>query len=125
MELHARHAFEAGQADVDGNGPLAERYLGVCDWSTCSDAEVGPAIFAPVRHRLCVRDFAGREAAAVITAPLHRPDLTLKPFGCGFLIGKHLEQFNKGETISVGSSWCFLHHECSLRERAVFVKPSL
>ena len=50
VQLHAGDALEAGQVQVDGVHPLAERQLRILQQRTGLDAEVGPAVRAPVGH---------------------------------------------------------------------------
>ena len=62
-------------------------------------------------------------APALPAASTVRPKYVLKPFGSGLLRWKHLKEFNKGKTFSVGSSWCFLHHRNIIQRQPGFCQP--
>ena len=79
MQLHARNALKASEAKVDRNGPLAQRDIRPGYRRSRAHREVTPAVGAPVRHRLRVRDFAGSEASALTAAPLAVPDDVFEP----------------------------------------------
>ena len=56
--------------EIDPEGPVLEGDVRAANNGPGADAEILPAIRAPVRHRLSVRDRLGVEAAAVPAAPL-------------------------------------------------------
>ena len=96
VQLHGRNGFEAGKAKVDRDGPLAKRDLGVGERGSGLDAEVAPAVRAPVRH-LRVRGFPCAHASALPAASAIRPVDRLEPrCGCGF-IREHVHYLDQGE----------------------------
>ena len=80
------------------------------------DAEIGPAIRAPVRHRLGVRDFPCVDRAALSTMATAPPEHVLEPLGGRFLGREHVHQLNESDAFAVGFSGRFLGH---------FLSPSL
>ena len=119
VELHAGNALEAGQFQVDGNGPFAQGNLGVSQCRPGSDAKVLPAVGAPVRHGFSVGSLFGPHASTMAAAPIPVPELIFKPFGRSRFIGEHFQQLNDRNALSV----CFskglvfrpLHHEKSMQ----------
>ena len=73
VQLKAGHALEVGKAKVDGNGPFTEGDVGSGDSSSGANAEVAPAVRAPVRHRLCIGNFPGLQAPTLAAASLTVP----------------------------------------------------
>ena len=99
VQLHARHALEARQAEIDGDGPLAQRDVRSRDGRSSSDAEVTPAIGAPVRHGLAVWDFHGLPAPALPAAAATTPENGFEPLGSRFLGGKHIHEIDECQTL--------------------------
>ena len=56
VNLHARHALEVRAHEIESNDPLAEFQVTTVHGRPGLDAEILPAVGAPVGHRLLVRD---------------------------------------------------------------------
>ena len=109
-QLHAGDALKAGKAQVDGDGPFAERDVGPRNRGAGADAEIGPTICAPVWHRFGVRDFLRPRAAALPAMALALPDHIFKPLGGRFLGREHVNQLNDGNTFAVRFAGCLFGH---------------
>ena len=101
LELHGRHALEAGDDVVDGHRPLAEPDIAVLHRRARADAEVLAARPAPVRHRLAVFRLAGLQIAAARAAAPVRPDGALEPFDGRLLVREHGIQFVHAQVLPV------------------------
>ena len=134
MKFHARNAFEAGEAQIDGNGPLSKRNLGVGHDRSGLDAEISATIGAPVRHAVAAIALVSARTAAVPAVPLTTPENAFKPCCRRNFVGKHVHQFNERDTFSVRFSWCFVCHfevpyrvsyiwESKLQWQAFFISP--
>ena len=111
VELHARHALERREAQVDADSPLPQLDFRALHRRPGADAEVAPAIRAPVGHP-GVRRRARVHTAAVPAAAFARPQHILEPRDRGVLCGKHVRQVDKGEALAVTLSRCFsLRHD--------------
>ena len=107
VQLHGRNGFEAGKAKVDRDGPLAKRDLGVGERGSGLDAEVAPAVRAPVRH-LRVRGFPCAHASALPAASAIRPVDRLEPrCGCDF-IREHVHYLDQGEPFAEVLARCLV-----------------
>ena len=94
-KFDAGNALETGEAQIDGEGPLAHRNVRPCDQRADANRELGPAVRAPVGHRLGVRNFAGfRAATLAATASALAPHGILKPHNRRFLSQEHAHQLN-------------------------------
>ena len=127
-QLHARHALEAGNFQVDGYNPLAEIDVAMGERRSSSDTEVFAAVAAPIRHGLSVRNVMGVDATAVSATPIAAPEGALEPLCSRILIGKHIQQlhncdaFTMGFTVCSRSLCCVLHHGNSVQESIGVVK---
>ena len=110
VQLHGRNRLQVGQAKVDRNRPLAHRHIRARDRRPGADGEVGPAVLAPVGHRLRVRNFACPRATTLRTVAPVRPNRALEPRRGRFLARKQVHQLNDGNPFAVRFSWCFLRH---------------
>ena len=115
LQLHGRYRLEVRQAQVDRNRPLPQRDVRPRDRCARADGEVGPAIRAPIGHRLRVRNLASAGRSALAAVPFAvRPDRRLKPLGRGFIGREHVHQFDDGESLTMRFAGCLLRHFCSL-----------
>jgi len=106
VKLHARYAFQVGNEQVDGEYPLAIGNAGLFDVGSSPDAEIVPAVVAPVGHglvvcRYCVRASAVSALAAILP---HDP---LKPFHGRCFIGKHFGQPHQRYAFPETFAWTF------------------
>ena len=125
-QFHGGNALEAGDFQVDGNGPLAELDVAMRQGRSRADAEVLPAVSAAVRHGLSVRNVMSVNTPTVTTTPLSVPERFLKPFGGRFLIGKHLQQLHNRDAFPVGlarclRSLCRVPHDENIVHRSIGV----
>ena len=90
VQLHAADRLETRDFEVDGDRPLAERDTRVRERGPGADAEVAPAVRAPVGHRLAGLSCRGVRRAALPAAPARRPDLRLEPLGGRRLVREHV-----------------------------------
>ena len=109
-QLHTGDALKAGKAQVDGDGPFAERDVGPRNCRAGADAEIGAAIRAPVGHRLSVRDFLCPRAATLPAVALAAPEHVLEPLGGRFLGREHVHQLNDGDAFAVRFAGCLFGH---------------
>ena len=71
-----------------------------------ADAEVAPAVRAPVGHRLSLGNLAGIDAPALPAAAPASPHDAFKPRGSGFLGREHVHQIDDGHAFAVRSPRC-------------------
>ena len=103
VKLHAGNRLEACQAEVDADGPFAHGDVGPRHWRSRPDAELGPAIRAPVWHGLGVRNLAGIDASALpAMAFAVRPYAFLKPLGGRVVRGEHVPHLDQGYAFAMG-----------------------
>ena len=124
VELHAGHAFQTRQAEINGNRPLPQGDVGSGDRRSRPNAEVAPAILAPVRHGLAPWGFTGRHGAAMTAAPLTLPQCRLKPILGGFFVREHGRDLKQVDTFSARFSRGFAcrFHTPIISDRGSFVK---
>ena len=98
-------------AQIDGDGPLAERYIGARNRRPGPNAEIRPARSVHrVRHRLGVRHFPCVDRAAFPAVSPIGPNDRLKPFRRGFLRRKHLHHLtsvSRSDGLFRGLCWAF------------------
>ena len=111
MQLHGRNTLERSQAQVDRDGPLAQRDVGPGNRSASADGEVGAAVRAPIGHGLRVRNLASADATALPAAALAVPNHILKPLRCSLFGRKHVHELDHGDAFAVGFAGCFLRHD--------------
>ena len=109
FQLHGRDRFKVGQAEVNRNRPLAHRDFRPLHGGARLDAEIGPAIRAPIRH-LGMAGFTGAERSAFGAVATVRPDHRFKPRGRRFLGREHVHQLNDGKSFAVGFTRCVFRH---------------
>ena len=109
FQLHRRNRLEGGQAQVDRDPPLPKRDFRPLHGGARLDAEVGPAIRAPIGH-LGMAGFTGAERSAFGAVATVRPDHRFKPLRGGFLARKQVHQLDDGKSFAVRFSGCFLRH---------------
>ena len=109
LQLHAGDRLQAGETQIDGDDPLAERYFRPLHRGARLHAEVGSAVRAPVWH-LLVAGLAGALGTALRAVATVGPNNALEPRRRGFLSRKHVHQLNDGEAFAVSFSGCFLRH---------------
>ena len=111
LQFHGRNRLEVRQAQVDRNRPLPQRDIRPRYRRARADGEVGPAIGAPVGHRLGVRNLAGARRSALAAVPFAvRPDRRLEPLGRGLLGREHVHQLNDGHPLAMRFSGCLICH---------------
>ena len=118
-EFHTADTLEAGEFQIDGNGPFSQRKVGFCNWGSSPDAEVFAAVPAMVRHRLAVRNLTGGDTATVSTAPLLRPEGLLKPSGGDVFAREHFRDLEERDSFPVGFSRslsCLFSHMSSIKD---------
>ena len=109
LQLHGRNRFQAGQAQVDRNGPLAQRDFRPLHGGARLHAEIGAAVRAPVGH-LRVAGLAGADRSAFGAMSPVRPNDRLEPLGRSFLGREHVHQINDGHPFAMGFAGCLLRH---------------
>ena len=109
VQFHGRDGLEAGEAQVDGYGPLAKRNVRARERGARLDREVTSAVRTPVRHRL-VAGLAGARTAALPAASTVRPDHGLDPFPCRVFAREHVHDFDEAEPVAVSLSGCLVCH---------------
>ena len=110
MQLHAGDGLEGRDAQVDRDGPLAQRDVRPRHRRAGADGEVGAAALAPVGHRLGVRDFLRLGAAALRAVATIFPNDRLEPLCGGFLGREHVHQLHDGHPLAMALSRCFTGH---------------
>ena len=102
MQLHGRNRLQAGKAQVDRDGPLAQRDIGTSNRRSGANAEIGPAIRAPVGHRLGVGNVPRVNASAFPAVAPVAPNDGFEPRRRLRFIGKHVRHLNQRQTFAVG-----------------------
>ena len=108
VELHGRHALQAGDGQIDRIGPLLEGYMGPRQGRACADGELEPTGPAPVGHGLLAGD-RGRVCAVAVGADRAvGPALRLEPLAGRLLIREHLAQLNEADSHTKSLAGCFV-----------------
>ena len=92
VQLHRRDAFQAGQMQIDGDGPFLQRDIRAFQHATCSDAEILLAIPAVVgMAAFPLENHVHTAAVRAIYARISPADI-FEPFFRGSFVGKFLDQ---------------------------------
>lgn len=126
VKFHAGHAFKACKAKVDSQRPLLKGDVRTGNSGSGTDAEITPAILAPVGHGFGVRNFPCFHASALGAKTGIAPDNGFEPASGRFFVRKHFHKFKKIYSLPVsltGSFKCFLfHHGNNIHKEIYFVK---
>lgn len=104
----ARDTLRRHGLQVERDDPLAQWDLRPMHGSAGPDAEILPAVRAPVRHRVSVGNLLCAGAAAVVAASAIGPKLLLEPPRGRLLVGELFHQVDKRDP-SLARASCVVH----------------